>query len=181
MNFRLATIEDIQEIARVKVDTWRTTYQAIFPADVLQNLSYKENEIRWRQRFEDRDIGWVIYVAENDSNKIIGFSMGNLLQSNSSLNVPGLNNYVGELMAIYVLQEHQRKHIGLKLVKLIVEHLLENDIRSMVVWVLKGNPNCKFYDILGGNYVGQKMIEIAAINYVEIAYGWKDIIKILKI
>jgi len=168
-------------IAKVKVDTWRTTYKSIFPADLLQNLSYEENATKWRQRFEDPDICWFIYVAEDDSDKIIGFSMGNLEQWNFTLNVSGLKNYDGELMAAYVLQEHQRKHIGLKLVKLIVENLLENNVKSMVVWVLKGNPNYKFYEILGGKYVGQKMLEIDSTNYIEIAYGWKDITKILEI
>ena len=84
-------------------------------------------------------------------------------------------------MAIYVLQEHQRKNIGLKLVKLIVERLIESSINSMIVWVLKGNPNCKFYEHIGGKYVGEKMLEIESTNYIEIAYGWKDITKILEI
>jgi len=181
MKFRLATIEDVPEIVKVKVDTWRTTYQAIFSSEFLRNLSYEENEIRWRQRFEETDKGWFIYVAENDSNKIIGFAMGNLEQSNLSLKVPGIRHYIGELMAIYVVQEHQRKKIGLKLVKLIVEHLLENDIKSMIVWVLKGNPFCNFYEHIGGKYIGEKMLEIDAANYVELAYGWKDITKILEL
>jgi len=47
MNFRLATIEDVPGIIKVSVDTWRTTYQDIFPADFLNNLSYEEGEDKW--------------------------------------------------------------------------------------------------------------------------------------
>ena len=168
-------------IAKVKVNTWRTTYHSIFPAEILRNLSYEENASKWRQRFEEPDICWFIYVAEDDSDKIVGFSMGNLKQWNFTLNVSGLSNYDGELMAVYVLQEHQRKHIGKKLVNLIVKNLLANNVKSMVVWVLKGNPNYKFYEILGGKYIGQKMLEIGNANYVELAYGWEDITQILEI
>ena len=82
-------------------------------------------------------------------------------------------------MAIYILKEYQRKKIGLKLVKMVVERLLESNIKSMIVWVLKGNPNCKFYEILGGTYIGQKMLEIESVNYIEVAYGWDDIRPIL--
>jgi len=181
MNFRLATIEDVPEIVKVNMDTWRTTYQSIFSLEFLQNLSYKEKEIRWRQLFDNPEREIFIYLAEEASKEIVGFSMGSLEQSNLTLKIPGIRNYIGELMAIYVLQEHQRKNIGLKLVKLIVERLIESRINSMIVWVLKENPYRKFYEYIGGKYIDEKMLEIDATNYIEIAYGWKDITKILEI
>ena len=181
MNFRLATIEDVPEIVKVNMDTWRTTYQSIFSPEFLQNLSYKEKEIRWRQLFDNPEREIFIYLAEEVSKEIVGFSMGSLEQSNLTLKIPGIRNYIGELMAIYVLQEHQRKKIGLKLVKLIVERLIESRINSMIVWVLKENPYRKFYEYIGGKYIGEKMLEIDATNYIEIAYVWKDITKILEI
>jgi len=181
MNFRLATIEDIPEIVKVNVETWRTTYQSIFSPEFLHNISYEEKEIRWRQLFEKPEREIFIYLAEEVSKEIVGFSMGSLEQSNLTLKIPGIRNYIGELMAIYVLQEHQRKKIGLKLVKLIVERLIESRINSMIVWVLKGNPFCNFYERIGGKYIGEKMLEIDDTNYIEIAYGWVDITKILEI
>jgi len=181
MNFRLATIDDMLGIAKVGVDTWRTTYHSILPADLLRNLSYEEKEIKNRRRFEDPNIKRFIYIAENDSKKIIGFSMGSLEIWNYTSTIPEIKSYIGELMAVYVLQEYQRNHIGLELVKLIVKYLFENNIRRMIVWVLKGNPHYKFYEILGGKYLGQKLLEIEGKNYVEHAYGWQDITKILEI
>jgi len=181
MNFRLASIEDVPGIVKTKVDTWRTTYQSIFPADFLQSLSYAENEIRWRKRFTNPERKVFIYIAETDSKEIVGFSMGSPEQFELALKIPSIRKYVGEIMAIYVLKQYQRKKIGLKLVKLIVERLVEKDIRSMIVWVLQGNPYYKFYEALGGKYVGQKMLEIEGVNYVEHAYGWVDIREILTI
>jgi len=179
MNYRLATIEDVSDIVKLNIDTWRTAYQSIFPPDFLQNLSYKEKEIRWRQRFNNPEKKEFIYLAETDSKKIVGFSMGSQEQSDISLKIPGIGNYIGELMAIYILPEYQRRHIGTKLVKMIVERLLESDIKSMIVWVLKDSPNCKFYEILGGKYVGEKMLEYGGASYITIAYGWDDIRQIL--
>jgi len=179
VNYRVATIEDVKEIVKLNVDTWRTAYQSIFPPEFLQNLSYKEKEIRWRQRFNNPEKEAFIYLAETDSIKIVGFSMGSLEQSDLTLKIPGISKYIGELMAIYIHQEYQRKHIGVKLVKMIVERLIESDISSMIVWVLKDSPNCKFYEILGGKHVGEKMLEYGRANYTTIAYGWDDIRKIL--
>ncbi|MFX1448777.1 MAG: GNAT family N-acetyltransferase [Promethearchaeota archaeon] len=179
MNYRLATIEDVSEIVKVNIDTWRTTYSDIFPPEFLQNLSYKEKEIRWLELFNNPERRIFIYLAETALKKIVGFSMGSLEQSDLTHKIPGIQNYIGELMAIYILKEYQRKHIGLKLMKMIVERFLENDIKSMIVWVLKASPNCKFYEILGGKYVGEKMLKYGGTNYITIAYGWDDISQIL--
>ena len=50
---------------------------------------------------------------EDVSKGIIGFCMGSLEQSDHTLKIPGIGKYLGELMAIYILTEYQRKHIGL--------------------------------------------------------------------
>ena len=179
MNFRLATIEDIPGIIKVSVDTWRITYQDIFPADFLYNLSYEEGEAKWRQRFTNPDKNIFFYIAETDSKEIVGFALGNLEQNDLTHNIPGIEKYIGELMAIYVLKEYQRRGIGLKLVKLIVKRLLELNINTMIVWVLKDNPNWKFYEVLGGKYLGQGILLKEGTNYIKLAYGWKDIRQII--
>jgi GNAT superfamily N-acetyltransferase len=179
MNFRSATIKDIPVIVKINLDTWKTAYKSIFPSEFLQNLSYKEKELRWRERFNNPEKCEFIYLAETDSKKIIGFSMGSLQQTDLSLRIPSISKYIGELMSIYILQEYQRRRIGTKLVKMVVERLLESGINSMIVWVLRDSPNTKFYEILGGRYVGEKMLEYGGVNYPVIAYGWNDIRQIL--
>jgi len=179
MNYRVATVADVPNIVKINVDTWRTAYKSIFPPEFLQNLSYKEKEIRWRERFNNPERKEFIYLAEAEFKKIVGFSMGSLEQTDLTLKISGISKYVGELMAIYILQEYQRRRIGTTLVKMIVERLLESDINSMIVWVLKDSLNCRFYEILGGKYVGEKMLEYAGTDYVTIAYGWDDIRQLL--
>ncbi len=39
---REASLEDAPAIARVHVDTWRTTYRGIIPEDYLATLSYQQ-------------------------------------------------------------------------------------------------------------------------------------------
>ncbi|NHJ21597.1 MAG: GNAT family N-acetyltransferase [Candidatus Lokiarchaeota archaeon] len=179
MNFRLATIEDIPGIIKVSIDTWRTTYREILPTDFLNNLSYEDGISKWQQRFTEPERYIFFYIAETDSKEVIGFALGSLEQSDPTPNIPDINKYIGELKAIYVLKENQRRGIGVRLVKLIAEKLVEQDINSMVVWVLKDNPNWKFYEILGGKYLGQGIQKIGESDYIKIAFGWEDISKIL--
>ena len=96
--------------------------------------------------------------------EIVGFVLGGFEQYDLTLKIPGIRKYVGELRAIYVLKEYQRRGIGVNLVKMVVERLLENKINSMIVWVLKDNSNRKFYEILRGRNVGQKMLEIEGVD-----------------
>lgn len=42
MQIRKATINDAEGIAKVHVDSWRTTYKGIIPDEFLYNLSYKK-------------------------------------------------------------------------------------------------------------------------------------------
>ncbi len=54
MRIREATPDDIPGIARVHVDTWRTAYLGIVPAEHLAGLSYERSEARWREHAVQR-------------------------------------------------------------------------------------------------------------------------------
>ncbi|BDI14956.1 hypothetical protein ANSO36C_07580 [Nostoc cf. commune SO-36] len=47
MAIREANLADAPAIAKVHVDTWRTTYSNLMPAKFLADLSYEERETKW--------------------------------------------------------------------------------------------------------------------------------------
>ena len=47
MNIRAAHTTDALAIAQVQVDSWRTTYAGIVPADYLASLSYEQQGKFW--------------------------------------------------------------------------------------------------------------------------------------
>jgi len=177
MYYRVANNSDIDALAKIQVDTWKTTYQGIISQDYLQNLTYKEKEIKWKQRFEKQDQNTVIYVAETNNQEIVGYIIATLENFNPFLALLQANKYIGELCAIYILKEYQRKGIGTELVKLVVNILLKRQIKSMIVWILKGNRSYQFYEKLGALYVGQQILNIGGSNYIELAYGWDNLEK----
>ncbi|WP_090085518.1 GNAT family N-acetyltransferase [Lentibacillus persicus] len=164
MNIRKATQGDAAGIAKVHIDSWRTTYKNIVPDDYLDSLNYEERKKRWKQIVYEG----IVYVAEHDG-KIVGFSSGGKEREGK------YNHYDGELYAIYILKEYQGKGIGKKLVKPIVDELTKAGFRSMLVWVLKDNDATYFYENLGGEYVDSAVITICSAALKEIAYGWPDI------
>jgi GNAT superfamily N-acetyltransferase len=169
MIVREANHSDIPAIARIHVDTWRMTYQGIIPDEFLANLSYEKRENGWHQVLNNtpKD-GNFTYISEDESGQIVGFANGGIERSGDAV-------YQGELNAIYILKEYQQKGIGRQLVRTVAERLWQMDIHSMLVWVLRDNPTCQFYERLGGQRIYDKEIERGGIKLLEIAYGWTDI------
>lgn len=133
MTIRKATEDDAKGMAKVHVDTWRTTYTGIVPDEYLNNLSYQERENMWRQAIPHGGV----YVAEVDG-KVVGFANGGKERSG---NYP---DYGSELYAIYILKEYQGQGIGEKLVLSVAKNLVDQGYTSMLVLVLEDNPSKHF-------------------------------------
>lgn len=173
MIIREAHIEDAAGIAKVHVDTWRTTYAGIVPDEFLANMTYESYEKRWINNLNNTTDGTFTYVAEDDSGQIVGFVSGGTERTGDPI-------YNGELYAIYILKDHQGQGIGSLLTQTLVKRLLQESTNSMLLWVLADNPARRFYEVLGGRLVKTSQIEIGDIMLDEIAYGWIDIGKLLQ-
>ena len=79
------------------------------------------------------------------------------------------------MYAIYVLAQLQRRGIGARLTAAVVRRLVEQDIDSMLLWVLADNPSRGFYETLGGRRIREKATEVGGIEVIEVAYGWPDL------
>ena len=142
MIVREAKIADAPAIARVNLDTWRTAYRQIIPADYFAQLSYEKGESRWQETLKNvKNTGDFVCVAENDSGQIVGFAAGGCERT-------GKYVYECELFAIYILDEYQRQGIGRQLVRTVATKLAELSLNSMLVWVLGDNSAYRFYEFL---------------------------------
>ena len=169
IQIRAATPEDAASMARVHVDSWRSTYAGIVPAEYLARLSYRNRESLWKELLTTDRPGASYLVADARDGDIVGFaSAGPEREGNSA--------YRGELYAIYLLEEYQRMGLGRRLFSSVTRQLLADGLNSMLLWVLEDNhPACHFYESLGGERVGRKIITIGGADLVEIAYGWRKI------
>ncbi|MCB9455172.1 MAG: GNAT family N-acetyltransferase [Anaerolineaceae bacterium] len=168
MIVRPAHLDDVMAVARVHVDSWRTSYAGIVPEDFLAGLRYESREAMWRQGLENPAWRSVLYVAEDAPGQIIGFACAG----------PELDEtpaYTGKIYAIYLLQAAQRKGAGRALMQACAQWLLARNHLSLLVWVLAENPARRFYEALGGQYVREEEIEIGGAVLMEVAYGWRDI------
>lgn len=165
IQIRNAILSDAKGIAKVHVDSWRTTYAGIVPEPFLQQLTYESRENLWKSAIPHGHV----FVAQNEQGDIIGFACGDKERSGD------YENYEGELYAIYILQEYQGQGIGRRLVTPVVKQLLDKNIHTMLVLVLEENKSCLFYEALGARKIDTLDVEIGGVNLKEVVYGWKDI------
>ncbi|MDE2860273.1 MAG: GNAT family N-acetyltransferase [Chloroflexota bacterium] len=173
VTIRAANPADAGSIARVHIDSWRTTYAGVVPAEYLASLSYQRRESGWSKVFTANEPARSIFVAETEGSDVVGFANGGPEREGDS-------TYRGELYAIYILQEHQNRGLGRHLVSAVTQRLLADGFSSMLVWVLEDNHRARrFYESLGGEQVGRKSVEIGGADLVEVSYGWKDIARLV--
>jgi GNAT superfamily N-acetyltransferase len=166
IRIRQAVDSDARGIARVHVDSWRSTYAGILPAEHLAALDYDRREANWRPIIADRRQN--VFVAEDQRGRIVGFASGGPERNGNTV-------YPGELYAIYLIESCQGQGLGRRLVAKLAEWFLSRGWQSMLLWVLGDNPSRRFYEALGGVRIKQATVAIGGTELVEIAYGWSDI------
>jgi len=165
---REAGLEDASGIARVRVAGWQSTYLGIIPQNYLDSLSIEEYVGHWQGILAANGRQGHTYVAENETNEIIGFALGGGERSQDPV-------FKGELYALYILDAYQRFGIGRRLVFTIAGYLIREGINSMLAWVLSDNPARAFYEALGGVPVYEKPMRISGKELKQIAYGWENL------
>ena len=191
IHVRQAVDSDAHGIAQVHIDSWRSTYAGIVPADHLAGLDYDEREKRWHRLLADRRQN--AFVAEDQDGRIIGFASGGPERSGSASasGTPSCTDdpqvesggpdpnappeYSAELYAIYLYESDQRRGVGRRLVASLCSWFLSRGWHSMLTWVLTDNPSRNFYEALGGEEVRVETITIGGTELTEVAYGWSDI------
>ncbi|HEY43344.1 MAG TPA: GNAT family N-acetyltransferase [Anaerolineae bacterium] len=168
---REASPDDAPGIAKVHIDTWRSTYSGIIPDSYLEKLSYEKAEGVWRERITASEAPGLIYVGEGPGGEIVGFVTGGAERT-------GEYPYEGEIYAIHVFKEFHNRGIGRRLTSVICQQLILEGLHSLLIWVLKENLSRGFYEKLGGRMVAEREIEIGGVLLPEVGYVWEDIRKL---
>jgi ribosomal protein S18 acetylase RimI-like enzyme len=166
---RRAKFEDIQQIARVHIESWQKSFRSLVPQKYLDNLLIEKREKAFRKGFFNYD--YQMFVAETSENKIIGFA-----DLGKGRDFQG--QYEGEIYAIYTLKEFQGKGVGSELFRIGVETLRKNGFNSMFLQSLRISPYRKFYEKKGGKVIGLGIHKLGDEDFDTIYYGWEDLSKI---
>lgn len=171
MIIRKANFKDAQAIAKVHVDTWRTTYEGIIPTEFLDKLDYSERKNSWENNIMRTEN--VVFVVENEEGQIIGFADTSRRENNLELNST-------DLTALYLLEAYQGKGVGKLLMKTLFEHYKNQGYDKIYVDVLADNNTRYFYEYLGAEFFKNIKIKIGGKILDESTYVWKSVNDVLE-
>jgi ribosomal protein S18 acetylase RimI-like enzyme len=169
ITIRSANLADAPAIARIHMDSWRTTYRGLVSDEYLASLRLEDRITRWQQRLAQE--GMFAYVAELEpGGEVVGFAFAGPSGSDNT-------DYPGELWSLHVAGPYQGTGFGRRLMSVVAKRLQSIGYNSMMLWVLTENtPARRFYEKAGGLLFGDRIEEFAGGRIAEVAYGWPDII-----
>ena len=169
MRIRPGTSDDIEEISRVYAQTWQETYQGVAPEPFVRGMNAGAAAQIFRDSLQPNEYKYFFHVAEAPQRRLVGFADGGRERSHPE-------SGLGELYAIYILKEFQKKGAGRQLFEAAVESLLKSGKNSMVVWVLEPSPYRQFYESLHGQLQhGVKQLNVAGHSIRLVSYRWDDL------
>lgn len=130
---RDAVVQDAAAIAAVHVQSWHETYAGVLPPDFLGALDEDQRRDGWRRILAD-GVGSTAVASVGE--RIVGFAHGAPVEPDGAAS--------WQLVAIYVLRQHQRGGIGAALHDAVVGK------RATRLDVWEGNAAAlRFYRRLG--------------------------------
>ena len=165
ITIRAARPADARGIARLDIETWRTTYAGMLSDAYLVGLSERRRELGWRSVIlrEPRDVR----IAVEARGAIRGFG--------SCGPNRGDRFFSGEVFTLYVAPDWQNQGIGRRLLIALFRRLVAVGRRSAIIWVLRDNPSRFFYERLGGRQTARKSLSVGGAWIEALAYGWPDL------
>ncbi|MDU0329123.1 MULTISPECIES: GNAT family N-acetyltransferase [Paenibacillus] len=144
---RPATLNDIDGIREVAVETWNSTYEMIYPEHFIATYlthAYAKSSLEQSITLDEAQAARKFLVAEWEG-EIVGF--GQLSEAD--------DEGVSELTRLYILKEHQRKGIGKKLLNELIR--LNPLITEIYAWCERENDiGTLFYKSNGFVYTEEK-------------------------
>ena len=155
---RKINIEDIEKVAEIQVNSWKTSYKGIISDIFLRNITVEEKVKERKKDYKDSEF----IVAEIDG-EIVGFCRYIWENYHNSQ----IKDADCEILSIYVKNDLKQNGIGTKLFQYVKDDLNNKNRNKMILWCLKDNISSKiFYKKMGGKIIKEKYAEIGFKKYL---------------
>lgn len=143
---RLATKDDIKNLAKLKQRTWDETYRGIYDDDIIDNFDYEKAEKSFQSIIENENISF--YVVESENHLVGYMDVGEPFRK--------FGNYNQEIGLLYLLKDFQKRGIGKELFNIGYNKIKNNGYDSFFISCNKYNTNARqFYEKMGGKLIAE--------------------------
>jgi len=161
---RPATIGDAAEIAQVQTRCWQTSYRGILPDSILDTMD-PERRVPMRREILREPAAFNLVAYDTTFGDLVGFCNAGPARREGAT--------IGELYEIYILDRAKRYGLGRELFERVVEWCGEQDMRSLIIWVLENNHHARrFYEAMGGRAGACVSSKVRGYPVTERSYVW---------
>ena len=160
-----AVVADAPAIARIEVETWRTTYAGMLPDKVLLAMSVQRPTTPGRAF-----CGSGPTMCRSPRTPRARHRLRQLRRAAQQH-----DRLRGKIYTLYVTPDAQGTGAGRELLLGLFQRLVSLGYGSALVWVVRANPSRFFYERLGGVQVMHKPIPLGGEQVEAVAYGWRDL------
>ena len=183
ITIREAHVADAPQMGRFMVHTWLTAHRDHLPAAAWERRrttwTAADSANGWLRHLQERDVAAesakACYLVAEDANQhLVGLAAASA--------VAGVDRgRLGEVGSLYVDQTRQRRGIGRRLLRQIAAQLRSRGVTRLQIAVLDANHDaCRFYEALGGEWVGNRLFDEDGDLLPERLYCWPDITALLR-
>ncbi|MGH8793707.1 MAG: GNAT family N-acetyltransferase [Stackebrandtia sp.] len=164
---RPAREEDVDEIARIQLSTWRTAYTDVVPAAVLRELTMEYLAEGWRDACAQppRSAHQVFVAVEQSEDdradvRCVGFAaVGPEAEDEADLPADAADDQVGAVVELLVEPRFARRGHGSRLLSASVAHWREHGLAVARAWVfVRDSASLDFYKSAGWEADGMRRI-----------------------
>ena len=172
MNYYIKEInkEDLDDYVLVQTISWNETYKGIMDDDYLLMLKNDmDNKIQRlknsfdRTKIDEPDYKRFLLYVDNEAAGIVAVCKSREEKYDKS----------GELCTLYLINKYKNKGYGRVLFDKAKEELKKMNYSDMIIYCLKDNPTCSFYEYMGCKLVFDKNRFIGGKDLIENVYYYK--------
>jgi ribosomal protein S18 acetylase RimI-like enzyme len=148
LTIRQATPDDAIIFTDCHISCWLTAYKGIVPDDFLSNMVVEKGKRVERYVNILTNPGDCVYYCVMDDETMVGFLC---INKNRTGNTPD----VGEIWAIYLIEEYCGKGYGKDLLDFEIDELKRSGCKEIFLWVFEDNIRARrFYEKHGFHFNG---------------------------
>ena len=159
---RPATARDFHAIAEIHVSAWRAAFRGLVPEGHLASLSLEKRRAFWREAIEFSEPQIQVATENGEMVGFIGYDRSR---------DPKTPATTGEIWAVYVLQAHWGRGVGLALWDAARDGLVEEGCTEVTIWLpLRNERALRFHELAGFHreLASAKTVEIGGVKVEEI-------------
>ena len=175
LRIRPATVGDRFALGRIIVDATHSAFQGRVPDACLRWLDVAESAQNWGNSIENLPATEHLLVAEMADREVAGLILAGRSTAEVVRAAAIATRYPIEITSLQVAPAWQRKGLGRRLIGTAAARMLEQGSSSLLVRVLRDNPNMAFYERMGARHVGSQPYNWAGYDTHEELLVWDDI------